>query len=399
LYAGTDDGVFVRGLSQTDTNWIGVGLKGKVVRTIYPHQVGPIGYAVTAGVQRAAGDTSSPLIYCTSNSDTSWTITDSGIVRSEVTFVRSIDGFLSPAICGETFAAIDGVYRRTPSSGWGKVYDIGGTINALKVHGSAVWIGGETGFFAPFIARSDNKGDSWNISFPNLGGDNACNSLEFSPSDTATIYAGMEGVVIKSANGGQTWDTTGLKGTPYYFFGVAHHPFTPILYAGGSTYANQFGLYQSIDEGKTWAKIEPPAEWKGIRCMTFIVSSSPIPEARTLLIGTMGDGVLSYEDAPVFVPQEREPMGNVLYQNHPNPFNPETRIQFSIPKTSRTLLRIYDVIGREVRTLVDRVVESGSYVIQWDGRDDDRLSVPSGVYFYCLSSGDFVSTKKMILIR
>jgi hypothetical protein len=88
-----------------------------------------------------------------------------------------------------------------------------------------------------------------------------------------------------------------------------------------------------------------------------------------------------------------------LDQNYPNPFNPETRIQFSIPKTHQTLLRIYDAIGREVRTLMDRVVETGEYVVHWDGKDNNGAAVASGIYFYRLSSGDFVSTKKMILVR
>jgi hypothetical protein len=88
-----------------------------------------------------------------------------------------------------------------------------------------------------------------------------------------------------------------------------------------------------------------------------------------------------------------------LDQNYPNPFNPETRIQFSIPITHQTLLRIYDAIGREVRTLMDRVVETGDYVVHWDGKDNNGAAVVSGIYFYRLHSGDYISTKKMILIR
>ena len=88
-----------------------------------------------------------------------------------------------------------------------------------------------------------------------------------------------------------------------------------------------------------------------------------------------------------------------LDQNYPNPFNPETRIQFSVQRTHRTLLRIYDAVGRGVRTLVDRVVETGDYVVHWDGKDNNGAAVASGIYYYRLHSGEYIATRKMILIR
>ena len=89
----------------------------------------------------------------------------------------------------------------------------------------------------------------------------------------------------------------------------------------------------------------------------------------------------------------------VLHQNRPNPFNPTTAIKFSIPTRTQATLRIYDIAGREVRTLVDGILDAGAKEVTWFGRDNDGRDVTSGVYFYRLSAGKDEATKKMVLIR
>ncbi len=88
------------------------------------------------------------------------------------------------------------------------------------------------------------------------------------------------------------------------------------------------------------------------------------------------------------------PSSFILYQNYPNPFNPTTKINFVIPKSSVVNLKVYDILGREVATLVNEEKHPGSYEIEFDG---SKLS--SGVYFYQLNSGSFISTKKMLIIK
>ncbi len=83
-----------------------------------------------------------------------------------------------------------------------------------------------------------------------------------------------------------------------------------------------------------------------------------------------------------------------LAQNYPNPFNPATTIQYSIPKASNVEVKVYDVLGNEVATLVDEYKESGRYEVNFDA---SKLS--SGIYFYKLQAGSFVETKKMILLK
>ncbi|HTX17450.1 MAG TPA: T9SS type A sorting domain-containing protein [Bacteroidota bacterium] len=83
-----------------------------------------------------------------------------------------------------------------------------------------------------------------------------------------------------------------------------------------------------------------------------------------------------------------------LSQNYPNPFNPTTTINFALPKAGRTTVAIYDILGRQVRTLVDRELQEGNHTVIVDAS-----AMPSGVYFYCIRSGSFVETKKMVLLK
>ena len=84
----------------------------------------------------------------------------------------------------------------------------------------------------------------------------------------------------------------------------------------------------------------------------------------------------------------------MLEQNYPNPFNPETIIRFSLPESQNTKIEIFDTLGRNVEKLLDERIEAGEHEIKWN---PDRLV--SGVYIYKLTSGNYLDSKKMILIR
>ena len=88
-----------------------------------------------------------------------------------------------------------------------------------------------------------------------------------------------------------------------------------------------------------------------------------------------------------------------LEQNYPNPFNPSTEIVFQIVKPGNVKLKVYDLLGREVMTLVDKELNNGSYSVTWFGENNLGEQLSSGVYFYRIEAGDFIQTKKMILLR
>ena len=105
--------------------------------------------------------------------------------------------------------------------------------------------------------------------------------------------------------------------------------------------------------------------------------------------------LIKYSEGSLSV-QEREGVPNVfsLSQNYPNPFNPSTNFGFRIVEFGFVSLKVFDVLGREVATLVNEEMQPGSYEVTWDAS-----RFPSGVYFYRLTAGSFHSTKKLSLIR
>ena len=88
-----------------------------------------------------------------------------------------------------------------------------------------------------------------------------------------------------------------------------------------------------------------------------------------------------------------------LYQNYPNPFNPETVIAYELKGTAFVILKLYDLMGKEVITLVDEKQTEGRYEVVWNGRNKYGKEVSSGIYFYRLKTDAFSQTRKMILIR
>jgi hypothetical protein len=88
------------------------------------------------------------------------------------------------------------------------------------------------------------------------------------------------------------------------------------------------------------------------------------------------------------------PSNFTLDQNYPNPFNPSTKIDFSINKSGLTSLKVYNILGQEVATLVDKDLTAGSYTVDFDASE-----LSSGMYIYTIKNGDFEISKKMMLLK
>jgi len=89
-----------------------------------------------------------------------------------------------------------------------------------------------------------------------------------------------------------------------------------------------------------------------------------------------------------------KPLAYKLYQNYPNPFNPSTTIKYEIPKETKVTIKLYDVLGREIATLLNTTQNAGQHEVEWNAKN-----YSSGIYFYRIRAGEFVSTKKMLLIK
>jgi hypothetical protein len=135
--------------------------------------------------------------------------------------------------------------------------------------------------------------------------------------------------------------------------------------------------------------------------ITFRTTGTPLPTdfqvAEGLLVDLEGniDPLTQVEIGNLKPTPER--FG--LNQNAPNPFNPSTNIAYELPEPAEVKLAIYNLLGQEVRTLVNGPVEAGYYTATWDGRDAGGRQVASGIYLYRIQAGKFVQARRMMLLK
>jgi len=160
-----------------------------------------------------------------------------------------------------------------------------------------------------------------------------------------------------------------------------------------------YTLLISSDSCVTWQAYGPVTETTSLQ----VQSPARLP-GRYFWTVIANDGVLATPSLDVFAftiysVAEVDESGNnpntfSLFQNYPNPFNPTTSIEYRVGSSEYVTLKVYDVLGREVATLVNEEKLPGEYEIEFDG---SQLS--SGIYFYKLTSGNFIETKKMIYLK
>ena len=120
-----------------------------------------------------------------------------------------------------------------------------------------------------------------------------------------------------------------------------------------------------------------------------VVCSSPSEDSPAVVNTTVAS-----TDRGSILPDEY-----ALFQNYPNPFNPSTHIVFDVPAAEFVTLRVYNLLGQDVETLINKSMAPGRYTIEWNGNDMLNNEVASGVYFYELRGKSFITRKKMLLIR
>lgn len=400
LVAVDSSEVFLKDLFSFGSPWNPVGLAGKKVRSLSVQIMG-VGYSrfirFLAGVrpERSAGD--STLLYQTfAIWNPLWLPADSGLDAGSIAEVIAIaamhyEGFMPEK---PVFISAGGKMYRSTDPGnepWENIGPASGpaVINVYQAYPGElwsspeiVWIGGETLISRPFLAKSTDYGNSWEFYYPDLSGDNACNSIAIASGHPDTVYAGMEGAVIKTTDGGQNWLITSLQNTPYYFYGIVANPLNPNhVVAGGVSNTGLSGLYETHDGGANWEELQLPLAAAGVSGLAGHVMGYDF----MVYIGTFGDGVYRYITSPVglgYPPLSGGELNFILEQNYPNPFNSETTIgyQLSPAGAGEVELSIYNLRGQKVRTLVRARQPAGRYQAKWDGRDDAGREAASGVY-------------------
>jgi hypothetical protein len=376
------------------TDWLLAGLEGHYVQSVYVHKSGPIGWAIGAGVQPVEGD--SIFFYCSFMGQEFDACSD-GITPALTWAITDLDGFPDPSICGETYAAGGGaLYRREfTSPEWVPIYltTIEGNIYTVQAHDRApgvVLAGGGEGFAGQFfLIKSFDFGDSWeNTAPPGFVLD-----VDFTGGQADTIFAAVGYAVQRSFDGGDSWQQVFTSQLPNgdNISEVVIAPNRQRVYIGGSSWWYEAPLFCSYDWGNTWHRV--PTEMYGQ------IVSLQLDSAEALLFAHRTEGIFRLD--PDFSHVDEMPAKvAILYQNHPNPFNPGTTIRFDLPTPAQVTLRVYDLSGRLVRALVDEIeMAAGRHEKVWDGRDETGRSPAAGVYICRLKAGEFSATRRMTLVK
>jgi hypothetical protein len=132
----------------------------------------------------------------------------------------------------------------------------------------------------------------------------------------------------------------------------------------------------------------------GLYNVTFIAADGSLADSEvvTIAVDSIPTGIGDINPGQL-------PKRYSLSQNYPNPFNANTQIIFALPKSGHATLEIFNLLGQKVGTLVDEQLSAGTKIVSWDGRDKRGETVPSGIYFYQLRSGDYIEKKKMVFLK
>ena len=178
-----------------------------------------------------------------------------------------------------------------------------------------------------------------------------------------------------------------------------------VLVGGAKLFAPDIAAGTDQEWCKLWFSLKTPNTWTTGSEIT--IDSAFVPPAgpfvvtytgsRTRQPRFVGGQKVTYND----VRQEGGALPNSFSstQNYPNPFNPNTKFTYSVPVKTEVTVNVFNVLGQKVRTLVNGPRDAGTYDVEWNGQSDDGRAVASGMYFYKITAGSFVQTRKMLLTK
>ncbi|HEY5533342.1 MAG TPA: YCF48-related protein [Ignavibacteria bacterium] len=255
-----------------------------------------------------------------------------------------------------------------------------------------------TGFVTLYysrILRTTNGGSNWDLIY---SGDfhTFLKYIYFNNANTGWIAGeGSSSGILKTTNRGLNWTS------------VFHDSFNSVYFKDVNTgWAAGTQMYKTTNSGVNWVIQNLPQPYYDVTSMTFTNDSTGWAVGQ-------GGKIFKTTNGGVWVTQigSEVPAKYSLYQNYPNPFNPVTKIKFEVPPDVKsqtqdgyfplrrgvggmTSLKVFDILGREVTTLVNEKLNPGTYEVDWNASQ-----YSSGIYFYQLRAGEFSETKKLILLK
>jgi hypothetical protein len=319
-------------------------------------------------------------VFKTTNGGTNWTqvFTQTGGFIDDIKFQNATTGFMY----GDPVSTRWSLWKTTDA---GTTWDSAGLYlaqvgseagwnNAMWLSGNNIWFGTNN----TKVYKSTNFGATGSWTSGVTTGSVNTYSVAF---NGAIGFTGQT-IALKSTDAGGTWAAATLpgSGTIYSFNTVASRFW----------YARAAVIYWSSDNGANFA-----SQYTGTGTYQAMNLVQDVNTIRGWAVSATG-GIIVYNEliTGISINSGPVPENYALSQNYPNPFNPTTKINFMLPKSGMVTLKIYDILGSEVATLVNENMNAGSYNIDWNAG-----GLSSGVYFYRLQTGDFVDTKKMMLIK
>jgi photosystem II stability/assembly factor-like uncharacterized protein len=241
------------------------------------------------------------------------------------------------------------------------------------------------------VFKSTNRGLNWSAV---IVGSNftRVHSIAFQDDSVglATAFTSSQERTMKTTNGGNTWSQTNSPNYPTPHL-LSYVPGTDSMYVvtGHSWFFGNEGSAYTLNTGSSWTTVNHD----GYGSVNFIAPNIGWTDGYV-----NGVGVIVKWSGTVLPVQEEnniiQPEQFTLSQNYPNPFNPSTTIRFQVPNSSFVNLKVYDILGNEVATLVNEERPTGSYEVNFKASN-----LSSGVYIYKIQAGSFVETKKMIVLK
>jgi len=365
IYAGFNNGVNIGGIIRSTnygTDWTNVntGLPSAKIMAL-----------TTSGNNLFTSEYDGG-VYLSTDDGANWNIT--------ALTVEYIYGFAT--IGTNLFAAstVNGVYLSTDNgTSWNFV--ISGLTNteirAIYAKESDLFVGTRGGG----VFLSTNNGSSWTAINNGL----TMKYVYALTSIGSNIFAGTWSAgVFRSTNNGTDW-TAANNGLP------TNQVFA-LVPSGSNLFAATYGsgVYLSTNNGDNWSEVNNGLTSLPLRalaiCGSYLYAGGDVSGVWRRPLSEMITGI---EDE-----QNNLPESFSLQQNYPNPFNPSTTFRYSIPTQSKVMIKVYDLLGNEIATLMDEEKQVGTYDLMWNA-----ANLPSGVYFYQLKAGSYADTKKMILVR
>jgi len=245
---------------------------------------------------------------------------------------------------------------------------------ALAAYNSNVFAGNSLGVF-----RSTNNGVNWILVNSGLTSTNI-SSLVIKGS---TLFAGTDAGVFRTTNNGNNWKQINSGLTDTAILALTYTTNQDRIFAG-----TQSGMFYTTVTGTKWTKINTGLKSTYVTCLAtdndFVYAAIASAGVWKYSLAKMNDKEITMNNSNT----------KIQTQNHPNPFNPTTVICYQVKTVSKVTLKIYDAMGREIQTLVNESMQPGMYDVTFDGSQ-----LASGVYYYKLTSGDYMETKRMLLIK